>query len=68
MFFTLPNDTGMTNYIDRQLGNYRLLRLLGHGGFADIYLGEHIHLKTLAAIKMLHTQLSDGDREASLGQ
>ncbi len=53
----------MTDYIDRQLGNYRLLRLLGHGGFADVYLGEHIHLKTLAAIKMLHTQLTDGDVE-----
>ena len=63
MFFTLPNDTSMTDYIDRQLGNYRLLRLLGHGGFADVYLGEHIHLKTLAAIKMLHTQLTDGDVE-----
>ncbi len=53
----------MTDYIDRQLGNYRLLRLLGHGGFADVYLGEHIHLKTLAAIKMLHTQLTNDDVE-----
>jgi serine/threonine protein kinase len=40
----------MTDYADRQLGNYRLLRLLGHGGFADVYLGDHVHLKTLAAI------------------
>jgi eukaryotic-like serine/threonine-protein kinase len=53
----------MTDYIGRQLGNYRLLSLLGHGGFADVYLGEHIHLKTLAAIKVLHTQLTNDDVE-----
>jgi outer membrane protein assembly factor BamB len=41
----------------QQLGNYRLLRLLGHGGFADVYLGSHIHLETQAAIKVLHAQL-----------
>ena len=34
-----------------QLGNYRVLRLLGQGAFADVYLGEHIHLRTQAAIK-----------------
>src|ERR1700694_773153 len=42
----------------QQLGNYRLLRLLGRGGFATVYLGEHIHLNTLAAIKVLDTRLS----------
>ncbi|HET8911582.1 MAG TPA: serine/threonine-protein kinase [Ktedonobacteraceae bacterium] len=41
----------------RQLGNYKLKKLLGHGGFADVYLGEHIHLGTQAAIKILHAQL-----------
>lgn len=41
----------------RQIGNYRLKKLLGHGGFADVYLGEHIHLGTQAAIKILHAQL-----------
>ena len=44
-----------------QLGNYRLLRLLGEGGFAEVYLGEHIHLGTNAAIKVLHTQLGSED-------
>ena len=48
----------MTDHAGRQLGNYRLTRLLGQGGFADVYLGEHIYLKTLAAIKVLHTQLT----------
>jgi WD40 repeat protein len=44
-----------------QLGNYRLVRLLAQGGFADVYLGEHIHLGTEAAIKVLRTRLSSKD-------
>jgi serine/threonine protein kinase len=47
----------MTDRIDQQLGNYRLIQYVGGGGFADVYLGEHVHLNTLAAIKVLHTQL-----------
>ena len=35
------------------LGKYRLLQILGSGGFAKVYLGEHIYLKTQAAIKVL---------------
>ncbi|HZS77417.1 MAG TPA: protein kinase [Ktedonobacteraceae bacterium] len=48
----------MTDRAGQQLGNYRLLRLLGSGGFADVYLGEHLYLKTQAAIKILHAQLT----------
>src|SRR5437667_7729930 len=48
----------MTDLLGQQLGNYRLIRLLGHGGFADVYLGEHIHLNTLAAIKVLDARLT----------
>jgi serine/threonine protein kinase len=44
--------------IGEQFGNYRLTALLGRGGFADVYLGEHIHLKRPAAIKVLHAHLS----------
>jgi serine/threonine protein kinase len=53
----------MSNRSGQQLGHYRLLYQLGHGGFADTYLGEHIHLKTYAAIKILQTQLTQEDRE-----
>ncbi len=35
------------------LGNYRLIRRVGTGGFADVYLAEHVYLKTYAAIKVL---------------
>ncbi len=49
----------MADYRGRQLGNYRLIRLLGEGAFAQVYLGEHIYLSTQAAIKILTTQASD---------
>ena len=49
----------MNNFVGQQLGNYRLLRLLGQGGFADVYLGQHIHLNTMAAIKVLQTHLNE---------
>lgn len=45
----------------QQLGNYQLIRLLGRGNFADVYLGQHVHLQTLAAIKVLHGRLTDND-------
>jgi len=47
--------------IGQQLGNYRLVRLLGRGSFADVYLGEHIHLNTQAAIKVLDMRLTHDD-------
>lgn len=43
------------------LGHYRLLHLLGRGGFAEVYLGEHVHLQTQAAVKVLRTQLAHED-------
>ncbi len=49
----------MTAYLGQQLGNYRLISLIGQGGFADVYLGEHIYLNTLAAIKVLQMRLAD---------
>ena len=41
-----------------RLGNYRITGFLGSGGFADVYLGEHISLGRLAAIKMLNGRLT----------
>src|SRR6266568_4739775 len=53
----------MADRIGQKLGNYHLVRLLGEGGFAEVYLGEHVHLGTRAAIKILHTQLAADDIE-----
>ena len=56
----------MIDRVGHQLGNYRLLRLLGRGGFADIYLGEHVYLKSLAALKILRLSLTGEERSAFL--
>lgn len=53
----------MTDFVRHQLGNYRLISLIGQGGFADVYLGEHIHLNTQAAIKVLQTHLAGSNLE-----
>ncbi len=48
---------GMADRVGQRLGNYRLTRWLGKGAFADVYLGEHIYLKSQVAIKVLYTQV-----------
>src|SRR5467141_502612 len=53
----------MTDHIAQQFGNYRLVRHLGRGAFSDVYFGIHVHLKTPAAIKLLHTELTSSDVE-----
>ena len=53
----------MADRVGQQLGNYRLIRLLGCGGFAEVYLGEHVRLGTHAAIKVLQTQLASQEAE-----
>jgi eukaryotic-like serine/threonine-protein kinase len=50
-----------TQRLNAQFGNYRLLSLLGQGGFSEVYLGEHIYLKTQAAIKILPARLEQDE-------
>jgi predicted ATPase/serine/threonine protein kinase/DNA-binding CsgD family transcriptional regulator len=54
--------------VREQLGNYHLIHVLGRGNFADVYLGQHIHLNTEAAIKVLHEQLADDDLSGFLSE
>jgi eukaryotic-like serine/threonine-protein kinase len=60
----MPND----EYIGKQLGNYQIVRLLGKGGFAQVYLGEHLYLKTTAAIKVLLRNLAENDLQDFLNE
>ena len=53
----------MTDRVGQQLGNYRLLKLIGRGSFAEVYLGEHQLLNTQAAIKVLNTHFTSEDKD-----
>ncbi|BCL83561.1 serine/threonine protein kinase [Ktedonobacteria bacterium brp13] len=46
-------------YTGQRFGNYRLMHLVGRGGFADVYLGEHVYLKTQAAVKVLTARFAE---------
>ncbi len=53
----------MTDYLGQHFGNYQLVEMLGQGGYAHVYLGEQIFLKTRAAIKVLDTSLEESQVE-----
>ena len=57
----------MSDRTGQQIGNFRLRKLLGSGGFADVYLGEHLYLqREHVAIKVLHTSLSSAEQQQFL--
>src|SRR5215469_3184368 len=56
----------VTDRIGQTLGKYRLTHLVGQGGFAEVYLGVHVHLGTPAAIKLLHTLTRDPWRDRAV--
>src|SRR6266704_2156260 len=53
----------MADRLGQQFGNYRLVSLLGQGGYAEVYLGQHLRFNQQAAIKVLHTHLSGKEAE-----
>src|SRR5579884_2704107 len=55
-------------HIRQRLGNYRLIRRLGEGAFATVYLGEHVYLQTLAAIKVVQIELSQDTLQSFLAE
>ncbi|HLV99193.1 MAG TPA: protein kinase [Ktedonobacterales bacterium] len=58
----------MADRVGQRLGNYHLLRLLGKGGYAEVYLGQHRYLKTESAIKIFPLFLTEEDRHAFLSE
>src|SRR6266446_1164854 len=53
----------MADHVGQSFGNYQLLRLLGRGAFAEVYLGEHRYLEIPAAIKVLHVRMGPDTHE-----
>ena len=53
----------MAERVGQVLGNYQLLRLLGRGAFAEVYLAEPRYLEVPAAIKVLHVHMKSGTQE-----
>jgi len=58
----------MVERIGQRFGGYSLVRLLGQGNFADVYLGEDSSRQQLAAIKVLRAELADQDVKQFLAQ
>ena len=58
----------MADRIGQLLGNYRLVRHLGKGGFADVYLGEHRYLKSYAALKVLRVSPTKVEEQRFLAE
>src|ERR1700752_3335264 len=54
----------MADRAGQQFGNYQLLRLLGEGNFAQVYLAEHRYLEIPAAIKILYAQMKPDSHAA----
>ncbi len=50
-----------TDLIRQTLGNYQLVKFIGQGSFATIYLGKHKYLSTQAAVKVLRSQLTSDE-------
>ena len=58
----------MPDHVGQQLGSYQLIQMLGQGHWGSVYLGEHMHLRTQAAIKLLRGPWDESEVEGFLGE
>jgi serine/threonine-protein kinase len=58
----VPDDPSL---IGTQVGNYRVLRLIGRGGMGEVYEAEHVRLGKRAAVKVLGLKLAPSSHAAA---
>jgi len=51
----------MNGYLNKQLGDYRIVEEIGSGGMGRVYRAQHVHLKKDFAVKILPEKLA-GDK------
>jgi eukaryotic-like serine/threonine-protein kinase len=56
----------LPSFACQRFGHYWLIRLLDQCGFADIYLAQHVYIKTYVVLKVLRTYLEQKDRQKLL--
>ena len=56
-----PEDRPEPDLSGRRIGDYQLLRRLGRGGMADVYLAEQLSLRRQIALKVLRKNLAGDD-------
>jgi serine/threonine protein kinase len=55
---TPPDELPEPDLTGRQIGDYQLLRRLGRGGMAEVYLAEQLSLRRQVALKVLRKSLA----------
>jgi predicted ATPase/DNA-binding CsgD family transcriptional regulator/tRNA A-37 threonylcarbamoyl transferase component Bud32 len=63
-----PTPGPADSILEQDLGNYQLIQLIEQGHWASVYLGEHRHLHTQVAIKILHAPLADTEMQDYLSE
>jgi serine/threonine-protein kinase len=51
----------MSDWIGRTLSKVEIEKLLGKGGMAEVYLGQHTTLKRPVAVKVIHSHLAEDE-------
>src|SRR5512139_2856867 len=49
----------MTDWLGKVIGRVRIEKLLARGGMAEVYLGTHLTLERLVAIKLLQSHIEE---------